>query len=340
VHEPEFYNYTPYVAELVPQTDRDGAECRVAVVKATFALPAGRAPMLHDTPRPIRAGDEMWEKPEVADVRYPGDLCVLKPGTDFVVVGHAVAPHGREVPFVDVTVHCGTRTKVLRVFGDRLWVDGALGVRLGEPEPLVRVPLAWSRAYGGFDASVPDKPVEEPRNPVGRGVARRSGALVGRPGPQIDDPDHPVRSPSRRHTPVGCAALGRHFEPRRTHAGTCDAGWLQTRFPGRPADYRDEHQNAAPPDQVFTSALRGGEDVYVGGVHVDGPISFKIPRRWIVIEAEIDGATQTARPHLDTVLVDGDARLVEMVWRGSFRCPAKMRNRFKLVRVIEKEVVS
>ena len=31
------------------------------------------------------------------------------------------------------------------------------------------------------------------------------------------------------------------------------------------------------------------------------------------------------RPHLDTVVVDSDALVLELVWRALFRCPPKMR---------------
>lgn len=333
VTEPEFYNYSPFAAELLPIIDRDGAECRVAIVKATYALFPSGTPQIADQSRPIRLGDEMWEDPAVADIRFPGDFCAFKPGTDFLLVGHAVAPAGPVPNHVDVIMQFAGRTKFLRVFGERRWERGATGPKLGASQPLTRVPLAWSRAFGGYDASIPDKPVEESRNPVGRGVARDVVTLLGKAGPQIESPDAPISMAGGHPTPVGCAPIGRHFEPRRQYAGTYDAQWLHDRHPAAPLNYREEFQQAAPADQVFQTPLRGGELVRIDGVAGDGPVACRLPVLAVEIQAEIDGRTRTERPHLDTVLMDSDAKLLELTWRATFRCPAKMRNRFTLVRV-------
>ena len=121
--------------------------------------------------------------------------------------------------------------------------------------------------------------------------------------------------------------------------GTYDAAWLETRYPGRPPDYREEHENCAPPDFVFREPLRGGEPVTVIGVRADGPVAFILPKRRILIEAQIDGVVLERRPHLDTVVVDSDAMVLELVWRALYRCPAKMRGRFTAVRVQAKEYI-
>ncbi|MGN6392883.1 MAG: DUF2169 family type VI secretion system accessory protein [Gemmatimonadales bacterium] len=330
--EPEFYNYSPFAADLLPILDREGAECRVAVIKATYALHSNGVPDIAEKPRPIRLGDEMWGDPAVADIRYPSDLCAYKPGTDFLVVGHAVAPRGVAPDHVDVIIQFAGRTKFLRVYGERQWERGVTGPRLGTPQPLTRVPLAWSRSYGGFDASDPAHPVEDPRNPVGRGVARDVTTLLGKPAPQIESPESPIGLAGSRSQPAGCAAIGRHYEPRRRYAGTYDAAWLHDRHPAAPLDYRDEFQQAAPPDQVFQTPLRGGELIRIDGVSADAPVACRLPVLAIVVQAEVDGQTHTQRPHLDTALVDTDAKVLELTWRASFRCPAKMRNRFTVVR--------
>jgi hypothetical protein len=331
MHEPEFYNYTPFRSELLPLIDRTGAECRVAITKASYEATGPSGLALQDEQRPIRYGDEMWDKPEVPDIKWPGDLCAFKPGTDFVVVGEACAPHGAPAKSIDVDIRIQGKKKTLRAYGPRFWRKSLGTVVLSEPEPTKTVPLRWANAYGGLDLSDPEKPLEEPLNPVGNGVARNPGQLVNMPAFQVEDP---AAGPSR---PAGCSAIGRSFEPRRTYAGTCDADWLRTRYPGRPADYRDEHENCAPPDQVFSKPLAGGESVYLANLHPEGPLSFQIPRLRLEVEAVIDGRSQVARPHLDTVLFDAAAKTVELVWRASFRCPPKMRNHFEVVRVRYKE---
>jgi hypothetical protein len=251
-----------------------------------------------------------------------------------------VAPGGVPAPEVDVGIRVAGRTKLLRVHGLRQWRRGLLAVTPSAAAPALRTPLAWSCAYGGLDLSDPERPLEEARNPVGRGVARNIERLVGQPAPQIEAPGAPIRAAGERHAPVGCAPLGRHFEPRRSHAGTYDAAWLRSVYPARPKDYRPEHEHCAAPDLVFAEPLRGGEPVRLQGVHEAGPLAFALPKWLVRVEALVDGRTQERRPHLDTVVVDTDAMVLELVWRTLFRCPPRMRDRFTAVRVQAKEFVA
>lgn len=338
--EPAFFNHSPHVAQLLPILDRDGAEARIAIIKATFGLRPGGGLMAAEQPRDIRLGDEPWGSPAVADLRLPGDFCLAKPGTDVVLSGYAVPPDGVITSHMDVHLRVADRQKVLRVHGERVWRRGMGGIVVGPSAPLVPTPLSWSRAWGGSDFTDPAHPVEECRNPVGRGISRQPDRLVGLPAPQIESPDDPVTAAGRRHVPVGCAPLGRHFEPRRSAAGTHDATWLQSVYPGRPSDYREVHEQCASPDLIFTQPLRGGEPIGIVGVHHEGPIHFVLPKWMIRVEADIDGATEERRPHLDTVVIDSSAMVVELVWRALFRCPARMRGRFTRVKVQAKEFLS
>lgn len=335
--EPEAYNYTPFACEVLPLLDTDGTECRVAIVKATYALSGRGRIEVADEQRPVRYGDEMWGPPEIADVKFPGDLCAHKVGTDVVVVGHACAPRDRSFAFVDVSIRIGSGAATLRAFGERVWERGLRGLRLSEPTPTTRVALRWGLAFGGFDDSDPDAPLEEPRNPVGRGIRRDSKSLSGQLGPQVEDPRDLISTSSSRPTPAGCAPLGRHFEPRRSHAGTHDAQWLQTRYPARPRDYRLEHENCAPPNFIFTPSLRGGERVSISNMRPEGMIEFAIPRLLIEIEAVCEGKTEVQRPQADTVVVDADASKVEVVWRAAVRYPTRLRNKLTLIRARMKE---
>ena len=335
--EPVLYNHTAFHVSVLPILDREGAQCRVVIAKATYAIVPGQGLEIAEEQRAARYGDELWGAPEIPDVRLPGDLCAVKPGTDVTVSGFAVPPLGQSMRYVDVNIRVADRMKVLRVHGEREWRKSALGVVPGPSAPLRRTPLAWSRAYGGTDLSDPKRPLEEPRNPVGSGVVRDVDRLVGRPAPQIEAPDDPVGLAGGRFAPVGCAPLGRHFGSRRKTMGTYDKTWLDSIYPARPHDYREEHENCAPDDFVFRSPLRGGEPVVLSGVHAAGPLGFTLPKYRLLIEAAIDGEVLERRPHLDTVVLDTSAMLVELVWRGIYRCPPKMRDRFTAIRVQAKE---
>jgi hypothetical protein len=340
VQEPIVINSSAFRVAVLPILDRDGAPARVVLVKASFSIGLDGVLELLPEQREVRLGDELWGPPQVSDVRLPGDYCASKPGTDFVVAGHATPPAGQSPNSVEVGISVSHCVKRLRVHGPRLWrhsmgrVVPALAARMREP-----VPLAWSRAWGGIDLSDPRMPLEEALNPVGSGVARYPEALVNTPAPQIEAATEPIGAAGGTQRPAGCAAIGPGYQPRRAHGGTYDEVWLKSGYPARPPDYRDEHQNVAPTDQRFAEPLRGGEPVVLEGVHATRVLRMRLPKWRVVVEATINGDRIERRPHLDTVLVDSDALALELVWRSLFRCPPKMYRRFEVVRVQAKEFV-
>ena len=173
--EPALYNETSFHGSLLPILDREGAESRLAIVKATYSIVPGQVPTLAEQ-RPERLADEPWGSPEIADIRLPGDFCPAKPGTDVVVSGHAVPPERYRGTYIDVLIRIAGREMNLRVHGERTWQRALRSVVPSPSEPVGITPLAWSLAYGGIDLSEPSKPIEEPRNPVGRGRSRASDA--------------------------------------------------------------------------------------------------------------------------------------------------------------------
>jgi hypothetical protein len=338
--EPDLFNHSDFAAEVLPIVDRDGALARTVVVKATFSLERPGPAQLAARQRPIRLGHETWGSPEVLDIRLPADYGLPKTGTDFVLSACAVAPPSRDASSVDVGIRVADRVKVLRVHGTRLWQRGLNGVVPSQAQQVDKVPLAWSRAWGGQDFSDPDRPVEEPRNPIGSGVTRNPAALVGLPAPQIESPDSPIGAAGGDGVPQGCAPLAAYFAPRRSLAGTYDKAWLDRVYPARPADYQAAHENCAPPDLWFENGLRGGEPVAVSGVHAERVLQFELPKWLVHVQAQIDGAVRHHRPSLDTVVLDAQALTVELVWRSVFRCPPTMRGRFTAIRVDAKEFVA
>jgi hypothetical protein len=334
LHEPALFNETDFRVQALPFIGADGADCRLVVVKGSFGIQRDGSVLKLRNQRDIRAADETWGPPEVADVRFPSDLCEFRPGTDVIVVGHARTPAAEPLRALAVRIDVAGRRLDLRVTGPSLFRRTLFGVRPGRPAAFVSVPMAWSHAWGGADLTR-KRPLEDARNPVGRGVAHRKRHLVGQPAPQIE---RVARRKKQRRRPGGCAPLSALFEPRRSLAGTYDARWLANVHPARPKDYDPRCEQRAAPDLVFDKPLRGNEPVRIAGMRHDGPLEFAIPRAYLVIEAAIDGATQTARPHLDSVLVDVDARVVELTWRASFRCPPRMRGRFEEILVQEREI--
>jgi hypothetical protein len=178
------------------------------------------------------------------DVSWRGELDVAphKPMTDLVVFGHAHA-RDRWTTEMIVSVALPRRDYVKRVLvvGDRRCSVGPGGqVRFSRPEPFERVPLCWTRAYGGvapYDAAPPPSETvldlyrriafpgnNYPRNPIGRGWALRnqSAVLDGLELPTLEDP-------SRRLTVDDAfprSADDWHRQPIPASFGWVDAGWF------------------------------------------------------------------------------------------------------------------
>jgi hypothetical protein len=177
-------------------------------------------------------------------------------------------------------------------------------------------------------------PMEEPRNPVGMGIARDPATLTHKPAPFIEDPAHPISSVRSRPPPAGLGAIGRHWEPRRSFLGTYDTAWLEQRAPLLPLDHDDRANLCASPGLTAVPPLAGGEDVALlnltpGG----GTVAFHLPRLRVTVDLEVKGQPPaTLTPHLDTVLLDTVAPtapndvLIELVWRAAFRSPRRMKD--------------
>jgi hypothetical protein len=326
-------NRTELAAQPRMLMAKDG-ERLVLIVKATFVRTQEGALELvpENERRGIRGQDIPWGDPEKSSIKYPSDLCVAKPGTDVIVVAAAHAPGGKPVPSFDAGVRVGPLQKTIRVFGLRVW--GANGSSLTAPRPTTVAEVRYDHAWGGLDVSDPAKPVEEPRNPVGTGIARDPSALTHRPGPVIEDPLALIASVRTRPPPAGLGAIGRHWEPRRSFLGTYDAAWLEQRAPLLPLDHDDRANLCASPGLTASPPLTGGEDVALlnltpGG----GSLSFRLPRVRVSVCLMAKGREpETLTPYLDTVLLDAirvpetSDVVVEMVWRAAFRPPRRMKD--------------
>jgi hypothetical protein len=334
VDAPRLDNKTEFAASPRMLMAKDG-ERLVLIVKATYAhVPelGGLELVERKERRGVRAQDIPWGEPEKSSIKYPSDFVVAKPGTDVIVVAAAHAPGGVPVPSFDAGVRVGPLEKTVRVFGLRVWAEG--GSAISAPRPTTGCELRYDYAWGGLDLTDMEKPVEEPRNPVGMGIARDLSTLTHEPAPMIEDPLAPISSARTRPPPAGLGAIGRHWEPRRALLGTYDGTWLKERAPLLPLDHDDRANLCASPGLTAVPPLVGGEDVALlnltpGG----GTSSFRLPRVRLVTALHVNGKEPvTLTPYLDTVLIDtlrvpeASDVVVELVWRAAFRPPRRMKD--------------
>lgn len=321
-------NPTGLAATMFLSPDPDGVDTLYAVVKGTFALDTGLdaagEPPLAAEQVPIALAAEYHGDAASTSIRVPGDVGLVKPSTDVLLVGHAHAPHGRPATWADVSLAVGPVRKTVRVFGDRVWMRDGPRMAASAPVPFATMPLVWERAFGGADV-VDGVPSAEVRNPVGTGYHADGGArpLDGLALPNLEDPVHPVASWTLGPPPACFAPIREHWQPRRAFAGTYDAAWQQRRAPYLPTDFDPRFLQLAPPDLIAPGYLTGGEPVEAYGVTPGGVLHFRLPRIDVTVTFTLDGAPQPRSAHLDTVLIEPDAGRVLLTWRAAFACDKK-----------------
>jgi uncharacterized protein YjbI with pentapeptide repeats len=222
-------------------------------------------PMLFsfDSPGRILPDIELWKfLGEHLDADTPFDVGVPKHGAEYVVVADAFAPESFACEGCHVRTRVGGLEKVLLVYGDRCWTDGAPG----RPAPFQRMALRWSQAFGG--AGYAD-------NPVGKGHSARDRSEL----PNIEDPNQPLRRAGDAARPACFAPLDASWPMRASKSGTYDATWLETRFPGMPQDFRWSFFNVAPADQWQAAPFTGDETLRFENLHPTQPLlTGQLPR--------------------------------------------------------------
>ena len=315
-------NESPFRANIAVFPDPTGIETLYVTVRAAFQL-AGADLAVAAEQRPIQLADEHTGDPARSSLARAGEVHLLKPGTDVVLLGEAFAPHGRPAASVDVSLSVGPVAKTVRVFGDRTWITGASD-RISSPEPFVRMPLVYERAFGGILELDPDTGVTtlDPRNPAGMGFARirGRGAISARVLPNLEDPARLVTHPGDRPAPAGFGFIAPSWAPRRLYAGTYDKAWQRARAPFLPGDFDARYFHAATPDLICKTHLRGGETIEVHNANPSGALRVRVPRCEIEAAVRIAGVTSRPPLFLETVLVEPSERLVSLLFRAAVGC--------------------
>jgi hypothetical protein len=308
-------NHSAMSFRCLPMTDARGAEVGVVIAKMTYTVNAAGKCLVDEAP--VRLG------PVYADrsVRLPSDAAAQKPGTDVLLVGTAHPPPHRQVSDMYVRLRVGSAiNKVVRVHGPRVYQrQGLRNVIPSAAAPLTPTRLSFENAYGGHDPVEPS--LADRRNPVGRGFAIDKLRLLGTPVPQLEDPFAPLDS--ENPAPATFAPLPPDWEPRVRFAGTYDARWMRERAPLPPRDHDERHACCAPHDLWSQTPLACDEPIEVVGATPEGTWRFQLPRYTALFGVTVRGDRKAIETHLDTLLIDADARRVELVFRAAFALPKK-----------------
>ncbi len=254
---------------------------------------------------------DLWKfLPEALGADVAFDMAMPKSRGEALVAGKAFAPGG-EARACAVRVQVGAVDKTLHVFGDRVWRDG----EPTEPAPFAAMPLTWDRAYGGPAFA---------ENPLGRGAVSLPGPNGPvHPLPNVEHPGSPSVTPGAPIAPASFGPLDFVWPQRQRKAGTYDARWLETSYPGLADDIDWTLFNAAPDDQWIDGFFRGDEAFTLTNLHpTRGVLTGKLPGfcpRAFVTHRQPDGAEVFAEVGLrcDTVFFFPEAERVVMLFRGT-----------------------
>lgn len=319
----QIVNRTPFEAGQGWIRDRNGAEVWLVAVKATFdVLPDGSTEVSKLQP-PVLRVPEHYGEPGKSSIKYESDFVLTKKTTDIIFSGHAYAPNARPVRELAIRFQVGPVDKSLRVFGDRKW--GGFG--LSDPQPFVKMPIIYERAYGGVDTKSENPERDwEWRNPIGTGYSAKKGHTTDLRLPNIEHPGELIGSWKDRPAPAGFGPIASHWQPRASFAGTYDGKWESTRQPLLPEDFDDRFFQCAPPDQQSPQFLKGGEHVVLLNLSQSARIEFLLPNFSLELKTHfMDGERRVhAAPRLHTVILEPDFPRVSLVWHSAIECHSKV----------------
>jgi hypothetical protein len=335
---------------VLPGQDGDRNPVFSMLVKRTYDIVPGEALARAAEDRPFVEVDEYHDfgDAETATVKYEAELLPFKELTDVVFVGKAYAPEGKPVTVLDAGLQVdGKGRKLLRVTGDRQCVYRAgMPPQFTEPRPFTEMELRYENAYGGKDLkSNPAEPFHYPRNPMGKGFAIRNTkeTVHGLPLPNVEDPQEPL-TPERvvleepegwrlAPMPQGLGWYQRGWYPRSFFCGTLPpylvpgALTQEERLGMVPKDhialarsfklpaFQARFCNGASPGLAFPY-LAGNETIRLKNLSPESLLHFRLPGEAPEMVLDIGFGAKSLDPVLHSVLIRGEDRQVDLIWRG------------------------
>lgn len=334
-----------------------GGQARVGIItKRVYRLRQGKlsagepAALVRD---PIYLGAGERDRTLILD----SDLFALhKPKTDVLLCGNAYAHRGA-VRELHTSLTVGPVQKHVLVTGDRqLEVRGGGALSATRPSLFERMPLGWSRAYGGRDATCEPQvharvsrfslAAGYPRNRGGKGffIDRERRRLDGAALPNLSDPDDPIELARLfaahvedwldRPTPAGYGPIDPTTFPRCWHFGMALAssgherplrevalGAISAHDAGRLDVWRRPAARACQcaPAGLATHQLHGSERVELWHLHreVDHFVCELNGERPLLWLEPPHARGLELEPRLTTIFIEPDDDRITLTWAGS-----------------------
>lgn len=322
----EMVNKSNLPADVFTALDKNGREHLVIVAKATYRIGADRTVELAaEAHRPIATTDVFVGQAGFSAPIYEADFVHRKQRCDVLVDATAHAPDGRAVTELPVGVRVGQLTKEILAVGDRVWKKTAFGVAATKPQPFTSMALHYGRAFGGSPAKKPGPDGRRHEdtyfaNPIGTGYSSDPAADVvdGMALPATESFHDRVTSPNGAYRPLAFGPIGRHWDPRRKHAGNYGASWRAEAFPFLPDDFDEAFFQAAPPDQQIAFP-RGGEAVALHHLVPDRAlVQLELPAPNLAVKVLFSSRrAEELATVVDTLFIEPEAGLLTYVYRAS-----------------------
>ncbi len=318
----EFVNKTPLPAKLfIGKVEGATRRIGLVVAKATFHVgPDGVSKYDMDDPYPIFPSDE-----ETLLGLLPRDDLPKTDGIDVIVLGNAYAPKDQLISHMTVSLMIGRLTRYLLIFGDREWVKRK---KISSPKLFDIMPLIYGRAFGGSAEVEIDRgsfiTVSDPRNPDGKGfdaifysksLAKMLKPLRGYPRmpevrvlPNIEDPDHLIRSWEDSPAPASWATLPMTSALHAQRSIYTD----NNQFEMLPSLFHRAH-----PSLVLTD-IAPLTEVQLRGMTPNGQMYFRVPDWQVRTEFLLNKRHVEERLKLDTLVILPERKRFYVVYRLLF----------------------
>ncbi|MEP4030154.1 DUF2169 domain-containing protein [Roseibium polysiphoniae] len=296
---------------------------RVSVASQTEAVRDGglttvSAFLLVDFSEPERLLTEQALWPMVTEQMPNGamfDKGQLKPRSEVIIAGHALAPTDEPIQGQKVIARLGGWEKRLAVFGDRYWRLTDQGIEMLPAQPFHKMPIGNAQAFGGQNFKL---------NPHGKGHDSRRIVNAGydAPLPNVEDLNSPIRSIDDVPQPAHFGPLAPDDTQRMRYAGTYDQHWIKKVSPLKPEDFNPLFHCDAPDDQRFEGYFEGGETFAISGMsRGTSTVGGQLPRlrtRGFFHQPHDESFTETTMV-CDTITLFPNVEKAVLTFRGLIR---------------------
>ena len=199
----QLINHTPFPAQMFKTAmDEEDKYAMSIASRITYDIVEGNVSI---------SNDQAWGlKREVWRSEYgilESDDVFKRGGVDILLFGNACAPNGTATRQMNVEVKLNNKSiNKIVVFGNRVWGKSILGMDISTPEPFTQMPLTLENAFGG-KAEWDGLAVPFGNNPYGKGYNYLKEDFIGKPLPNIENPEKLIKKWTDQPDPVGVACL-------------------------------------------------------------------------------------------------------------------------------------